>query len=58
MAHGSVATSKPKVELDSYPDTFVVGDNCLVTHDHNRPVNFYSYDSNMATEVPRQLMLP
>ena len=25
--------------------THVLGDNCLVIHDHNRPVNVYSYDS-------------
>ena len=44
VAHASVASSKPKVELDSHADTCVVGDNCLVIHDHNRPVNVYSYD--------------
>ena len=44
VAHNSVASSKPKVELDSNADTFVVGDNCLVIHDCNRPVNIYSYD--------------
>ena len=43
-AHASVASSKPKVVLDSYADTCVVGDNCLVIHDLNRPVNVYSYD--------------
>ena len=30
VAHDSVANSKPKVKLDSYADTCVVGDNCLV----------------------------
>ena len=44
VAHASVVSSKPKVELDSHADTFVVGNNCLVIHDHNRPVNFYNYD--------------
>ena len=44
MAHASAASSKPKVELDSHTDTCEVGDNCLVIHDHNRPVNVYSYD--------------
>ena len=44
MAHASVARNKPKIELDSHADTCVVGDNCLVIHDHNRPVNVYSYD--------------
>ena len=44
MAHASVASSKPKVELDSHADICVVGDNCLVIHDHNWPVNVYSYD--------------
>ena len=46
VAHASVESSKPKVELDSYADTFVVGDYCLVVHNHNRPVNVYSYDPN------------
>ena len=44
LVHASVASSKPKVELDSHADTCVVGDNCLVIHDHNRPVNVSSYD--------------
>ena len=43
VAHVSVATCKPKVELDSHADMCVVGDNCLVIHDHYRPVNVYSY---------------
>ena len=44
MAHASVVSSKPKVELDLHAVMCVVGDNCLVIHDHNRPVNVYSYD--------------
>ena len=44
VAHASVAGSTPKVELDSHADTCVVGDNCLVIHDHNTPVNVYSYN--------------
>ena len=44
MAHASVASSKPNVELDSHADMCVVGDNCLVILDHNRPFNIYSYD--------------
>ena len=44
MAHASIASSKPNVELDSHADMCVVGDNCLVIHNHNRPVNVYSYD--------------
>ena len=44
MAHASVARSKPKVELDSHADTCVVGDNCLVIHNHNRSANVYSND--------------
>ena len=44
VAHASVESSKPKVELDSHAGTFEVGANCLVIHDHNRPVNVYSYD--------------
>ena len=44
MAHASIASSKTKVELDSHAGTSAVGDNCLVVHNHNRPVNVYSYD--------------
>ena len=43
-AHDSVASSRPKVELDSHEDMCVVGDNCLVIYNHNRPVTIYSYD--------------
>ena len=44
VAHASVASSKPEVKLDSHADTYMVRDNCLVTHDHNRLVDVYSYD--------------
>ena len=44
MAHASVASSKPKVELDSHADTCAVGDNYSVIHDNDRPVNVYSYN--------------
>ena len=44
VAHAAVASSKPKVELDSHADTCVVCINCLVIYDHNRLVNVYSYD--------------
>ena len=44
VAHASVASSKSKVALDSHADICVLGDNCLVIHDHNRQVNVYSYD--------------
>ena len=44
LAYVSVASSKPKVELDSYVDMCVVGDNCLVIYGHKRPVNIYIYD--------------
>ena len=50
-------SSKPKVELNSHTDTCVVGDNGLVIHDHNRPVNVYSYDPKDGHRRPRQLML-
>ena len=42
MVSGS---NKRKVELDSHVDMCVVGNNCFVIHDHDRPVNVYSYDS-------------
>ena len=44
VAHTSVASIKPKVELDSNADTCVVDDNCLVIHNANRKFNVYSYD--------------
>ena len=44
IAHASVASIKPKVEFDSHSDMCVLGDNCLVIHNHNRPGNVYSYD--------------
>ena len=52
VAHASVVSSKPKIEFDSHADTCVVGDNCLVIHDLNRPINVYSYDP----KEPRQSM--
>ena len=44
VAHASVASSKPKVEIDSHADIHAVGDNCLVIHDHNRQINVYNYN--------------
>ena len=44
VAHDSIARSKPKVELDSHAHMCVVGDNCLVIHNYNRPVNVYRCD--------------
>ena len=43
-AHTSIAVVKTKIELDSHADTYVVGDHCLIVHDHHRPVNIYRYD--------------
>ena len=57
VANTLVASSKPKIQLHSHADMCVVGDNWLVIHDHDRPVNVYSYDPKDGTEVPRQLML-
>ena len=45
VAHAFNASSNSEIELDSHADMHVVGDNCLVVLDHNRPVNVYSYDS-------------
>ena len=44
VAHASVASRKQKVELDSHAETCLVGDNCLASHDHNRPVDVSCYD--------------
>ena len=43
VVYASVASSK-SLELDSHADTSIVGDDCLVIHDHNRPINVYIYD--------------
>ena len=45
VAHASDARSNPKVQLDLHREKYIVGDNCLVIHDQNRPVNVYSYDT-------------
>ena len=44
VAHDSIAISKHTVELDSHADTCVIGENCLVILDHNRPVNVCNFD--------------
>ena len=43
-AHNSLIVVKTKIELDSHADTCVVGDYCLVIHDHKRPVNVFGYN--------------
>ena len=42
VAHASVSSSKPKVGFNSHADTCIVSDNCLVIHNHSRPVNVYN----------------
>ena len=42
--HTSLAVVETKIELNSHADTCVVGDHCLILHDHNRPLNVYGYD--------------
>ena len=44
VAHATVESNKPTVELSSHAETCVVRDNCIVIHDHNRPVNIYNYN--------------
>ena len=44
VAHASVASSKLKVELNSHANRYVVGNNSLAIHDHNRSLYVYSYD--------------
>ena len=56
VAHVSAASSKPKVDLDLNVDMCVVGNNCSVIYDHNRPVMSTVTIQMMDTEVPRQLM--
>ena len=33
-----------EIELDSHADTCIVGNQCLVIHDHNRPVYVFDFD--------------
>ena len=42
-AHTSIAVVETKIELDTHAGTCVVGEHCLIVHDHNRPVNVYGY---------------
>ena len=43
-ARNSLAIVETKIELNSHTAKCVVGDQCLVMHDHSRPVNVYGYD--------------
>jgi hypothetical protein len=38
-----------RTDLDSHADQSVVGSNCLVTHDFDRPVSIQGYDPNGST---------
>ena len=40
-ALNSTAVVKTKIKLNSHADTCIVGDHCLIVHDHNRTVNIY-----------------
>ena len=40
-AQKSIAVAKTKIELDSHAGMYVVGDHCLIIHDHYRPVNIF-----------------
>ena len=35
-----------RTDLDSHADQCVVGSNCLVTHDYDRPISIQGYDPN------------
>ena len=39
VGKAKVTSKRFEIELDSHADTYVVGDNCLVVHDHDIPVN-------------------
>ena len=40
----SIAVVETKIELDLDGDTCVVGDHCVIGHDHSRPLNVYRND--------------
>ena len=44
FAENSLALDETRIELDSHVDKSVVGNHCLVIHDHNRPVNVLGYN--------------
>ena len=39
----SIMVIKAKIVLESYVETYVVGDQGLVIHDHNRPLNIFGF---------------
>lgn len=41
--------------LDSHGDTSVVNDDCLIIHDHSRPVNVFSHDLNDSNKCVRSV---
>ena len=43
-AYISLPAVETKIELDTHADTCVVGDHCLIVHDHNKPVSIYIND--------------
>ena len=49
-AQNSLKIVKTKIKLDSYADTFVIGDQCLVIHYCNKPVNVYRYDAKSGSK--------
>ena len=55
VAHASVASSKLKVELDSYAETCVVGNDCSVIHEIDQ-LMFTVTIPEIDTEVSTQIM--
>ena len=49
-AQKSLAVVKTKIVLDSHADVCVIGNQWLVLHDHNRPVNVYGYDPKVGSK--------
>ena len=46
----SLAVVKTKIELDWHADSCVISGQCLVIHDHNRPVNVFGYDPRVGSK--------
>ena len=44
VAKTSIIVVKTKIEVDSHADTCVVGDNCQIVDNHNKPVNVYGHN--------------
>eukprot|EP00978_Attheya_sp_CCMP212_P038406 scaffold190171_cov30-Attheya_sp.AAC.1 len=53
---GNICDQGGRTETDSHDDTSVVGKECLVFHDFERPVNVSGFDSSLGTVNDRSVV--